>query len=290
MVPVSLRLLSQTSILLALGACSGSSTPAALPFTGFSDLPAFGTTQLQGQSVSASYTTDLSTGNVTVSNPSGPSASTASLTTENGNVVALSASAPGTTVNFDSRRGDTLIAQSGVIGAETSNQQDVAVFADPNAQGYEYQTYGAWITGYGTGSGKVGAGSFGSRTAAANVPSGTSATYNGASVGVARRADGQPYITSSNVSVSTDFSTVNVSSAGTQAVNANTGAISSAPELDFSGTGSVSGTTFTANVSGSGTNGRADGLFYGPQANEVGGTFQTTGSGGITHAGSFGGI
>ncbi|KUJ77793.1 transferrin-binding protein-like solute binding protein [Ruegeria profundi] len=181
-------------------------------------------------------------------------------------------------------------SQSGILGAETANQQNFAVFVDPVAQGYEYQTYGAWITGYGTGSGKVGAGSFGTKTAAANVPSGKSATYNGASVGVARRADGQPYVTSSDVSVSTDFSTVSVASTGTQAVNVNTGAISSASELDFTGTGSVSGGTFTANVAGSDTSGRVDGLFYGRQANEVGGTFQTTGPSGVAHAGSFGGI
>jgi len=65
-----------------------------------------------------------------------------------------------------------------------------------------------------------------------------------------------------------------------------------APELDFSGTGNVSGNTFTADVSGSGAgagiNGTANGVFYGPDAEEVGGTFSTQGTGGVSYIGAYG--
>jgi hypothetical protein len=51
----------------------------------------------------------------------------------------------------------------------------------------------------------------------------------------------------------------------------------------------VSGSTFAASVSGAATSGSATGAFYGPNASEVGGTFRTTGSGGLQHMGAFGG-
>ena len=68
----------------------------------------------------------------------------------------------------------------------------------------------------------------------------------------------------------------------------NTESESLAPGLDYSGEGSVSGSSFAANISGPATSGTANGVFYGPNANEVGGTFSATGAG-ISHVGSFGG-
>ncbi|NOD62446.1 MULTISPECIES: transferrin-binding protein-like solute binding protein [unclassified Ruegeria] len=43
-----------------------------------------------------------------------------------------------------------------------------------------------------------------------------------------------------------------------------------------------------ATTYGPGTNGEAYGVFYGPNAEEVGGTFQASGANGVSHIGSFG--
>ena len=184
--------------------------------------------------------------------------------------------------------GAIAIVGGGYIGLTTSDGRSLALLADDVAQGFEYQTYGAWVTGYGTGSGTVGAGSYGAATSSANVPTGQVANYSGTSAGIARRADGQPYVTVSSVTVSTDFATAGISSSGTEATNINTQVTGPAPELDFSGNGPVADGQFSVDVSGIATTGIADGIFYGPAANEVGGTYQLTGSGGVANSGSFG--
>ena len=65
------------------------------------------------------------------------------------------------------------------------------------------------------------------------------------------------------------------------------GATRTDSNLDFNGGGPVSGTGFSASVSASTTSGTANGQFYGPTAQEVGGTFGLTG-GATTYIGSFG--
>ncbi|WP_170787421.1 transferrin-binding protein-like solute binding protein [Ruegeria lacuscaerulensis] len=287
------RTISGALACTALTACLGSesidSGATVKPFNGFSNIPDNGTTDIDGQAVTANYVADPTTGEVVITNPSGPSQSTTRVVTRNGTPVALTASAPGSSVSFDTRNGDTRIDAPFVTGYVTADGQDSATFINPGQAGYEYQTYGAWVTGAGTGAGTVGAGSYGLKTEATDVPVGVSATYQGVGLGVARRADGQPYQTVSTVTVSTDFNTASIDSANTAAVNLNTAATSSAPELDFSGSGTVSGSGFTATVTGTGTSGSAQGQFYGPSANEVGGTYSTSGPGGVWHMGAFGG-
>ncbi len=287
------RSFSAGLVCMALTACGGNESislePTTIPFAGFSRIPDNGTTEIDGQAVTASYVADPATGNVTITNTTGPSQSTTRVTTRNGVPIALAASAPGSSVSFDTRNGDTRIDAPLTTSYVTADGQDSATFINPGQAGYEYQTYGAWLTGAGTGSGTAGAGSYGLKTKASNVPVGVNATYNGVGLGVARLSDGQPYQTVSSVSVSTDFNTASINSSNTSATNMNTAATSNAPQLDFSGTGAVSGSGFTASVSGTGTSGTAQGQFYGPSANEVGGTFSTSGPGGVWYMGSFGG-
>lgn len=285
---LSLSACSADGSLLGALLDSDGGSPRETAFTTISALPADGVTVIDGQAVTAGYTANLATGNVAVATPSGPSDSRARLTTEDEIGVALSVSAPGSSASFDTRAGDGAVDFDGVIGFATADGQDSALIVDAQVVGFEHQTFGAWVTGYGTGSGTVGAGSYGSRTPASGVPVGTSATYTGAAVGIARRADGQPYATASEVTVSTDFNSASISSTGTVAANLNTGTGVDAADLDFSGTGPVAGSGFVAAVSGTGTSGSAQGQFYGPNANEVGGTFTTTGAGGIVHSGAFG--
>lgn len=271
--------------------CSDSTTvgTSPQPFTSFSEIPANGATQLEGVGVSTSYVQDPATGGFNFFAESGPGASSAQVTTSGGQAVELRASTPGSNVVFNAGRGDTATPVAGVVVYRSVDGASRGVFANQAAQGYEYQTYGAWLTGVGTGVGTVGAGSYGAQTDPATIPAGRTATYSGKALGVVRRSDAQVYTTESNVNVSTDFSTVNISSSGTRSVNLLTNVPGSASDLDFSGSGPVSGSAFAANVSGPATSGSATGAFYGPNASEVGGTFRTTGAGGLQHMGAFGG-
>jgi hypothetical protein len=94
-------------------------------------------------------------------------------------------------------------------------------------------------------------------------------------------------MTTSGIEIETNFVNVQVTSTSTNARNLNSGATIPAAGLDFTGSGPVSGSGFTANVSGTLTSGTANGSFYGPQAQEAGGTFRTSG-GGVTYVGAFG--
>ena len=281
--------------IVGLAGCGGSSDGGGTApgvgnniFTSFSNIPDNGTTIIAGTSRGASYIAENSdgTGKVTVSSVSGPDDATAAVRTKNGNTVALSVNAPGANVSFDSENGDILGSTEGFLSLTSADGQKDAGFRDPEAAGFEYQTYGSWLTGLGTGSGNVGVGSFGARTASGSLPSGT-ATYEGGSTGVAVDGSGEAYITGSIVTVSTDFSTAEITSNFTKAVNLNTDELIDAPNINFTGSGPVSGSGFKASVAGSSVSGSADGQFYGPNAQEVGGTFGLAGSG-ITYSGAFG--
>jgi hypothetical protein len=283
---------SLVSVLLVAG-CGGGGGGGdgsnATAFSGFSNVPANGVTRIEGQAVTTAYVVDPVTGDIEVVSVTGPSDSTALWTTEGGDTVALRVSAPGSGISVDARNGGTVdVNPQGVVLFQTADGRDFGVVVNEASAGFEYQTFGTWVTGYGTRSGTAGSGSYGLRTTPSQMPAGTSATYRGASVGQARLADGQPYITTSEVTVSTDFATARISSTNTQAVNLNTAARRPASELDFIGRGAISGSGFTAPVSGSGVSGTANGQFYGPTASEVGGTFQTSGPGGVEYGGAFG--
>jgi hypothetical protein len=97
----------------------------------------------------------------------------------------------------------------------------------------------------------------------------------------------QPFITSSDVSVNTDFINVTVDSSSTKKLHAVTALESSASNLDFTSTSTVSGTSFSGTVTGGDVAGTVSGEFYGPSGVEVGGVFSASGSGG-DYFGAFG--
>jgi len=117
---------------------------------------------------------------------------------------------------------------------------------------------------------------------AATLPGG-SATYRGNSVGLVSNGT-QTAITTSDVTVETDFSSVTVTSSGTLAQIAEDGfGTETASDLDFTATGTVTGTGYAA----SGGAMQVDGTFYGPNAEETGGVFRGT-PGGANYGGAFG--
>lgn len=262
------------------GSSGGGSTPANDEIT----LPQNGTLELEGSAVTAEVT------GAGVTSIDGPESSTLSLTTQGGEIVAAGFAAPGSSVDLDSRTGDTLTrTSSGVlIAIETADSNDALVVVDPSATRFEHQTFGIWLEDRNQPVATAGAGSYGIRTGTSDIPTGRSASYDGVSTGVAILEDGNGYLTASEIEVTTDFQSASITSSGTIASRLSDGTEVNASQLDFSGSGDVSGNTFEASISGTGTSGTADGIFYGRNAEEVGGTFRATGAGGVAHIGSFG--
>ena len=274
---------------VALAACGGGggNGGGAVRFVSFSQLagagggsPFNGTIEMQGQAVSA----------VIMANPG-----TARTTYRLGTPVSESAAVRirvenGTLVSFD-LRGQRL--------NENFPTADImANIMDPTAAGYEYQTFGWWSAEPGTTSRSWSAASFGRRTEAANLPN-SQATYAAQSVGMLVD-HGSTFSTTSTINISTaDYANVTVSSTNTMRTeilpDGTTRPATGDSRLDFTGTGTVTGSGFEANISdthrvpsGDVRTGKAVGWFYGPDAEEVGGTFHLERFG-SSHIGAFGG-
>jgi len=171
------------------------------------------------------------------------------------------------------------------------------IASDPLNSGnnWNYQTFGIWETGRGTGSGTAGAVSVGSATLGANIPTSGTATYAGHFGGASSDANGVDVITTGSASVAADFANRSLafSTSGSKYVSpvASSPSWISKSTLDMTGTLTYSSATnsFSGSVSdnfiGSGT---ATGKFYGPNAEEIGGVFSLTGAGTRVHAGGFG--
>ncbi len=281
---------------LSLSACSSSSSSGGGSGGGSSDdsssvaneisLPRNGTIELDGSAVTAEFATNAL--GFSVDEINAPEASTLRITTENGEIVSARFVAPGSSATLDSRSGDTRVRNGAAVAFDAPDLNEGALLIDPSRSRFEYQTFGVWLEGRREATGTAGAGSYGSRTPTRDIPTGRNVTYDGVSTGFARLADGDPYLTASDINVTTNFRTATITSRGTQATNLAANPDRAAPELDFSGSGDVSGSGFRARVSGTGTSGTANGIFYGPNAEEVGGTFRTTGAGGVNYIGSFG--
>ena len=158
--------------------------------------------------------------------------------------------------------------------------------------GWDYQTFGTWVTGAGTGSGKAGNYSIGVATSGSSIPASGTATYTGSTGGRYADAGGLDYFTSSDLSAVANYATrsISLSSTGTK-VTRDLLNQSTNNNLNFTGTmtysaasNDISGTIVTTG----GLNGTTKGQFYGPSANELGGSFTATGAGLETYSGAFG--
>ena len=278
--------------LTVLGACGGGGDSDAfsdvtfVPYDSNDTLPADGAVSIDGNAVQMDVRATGTSGRVNAFDrtPS-QSPSNLQLLQEGGSIRALKVTDVRREVYADRNEGDEINDSGALVSARAGATS--AVITSPTGYNLKHQVFGAWATGLGSPSGSVGAGSYGNRTAATDVPVGTNATYEGESMGYAVRSNGRAGVTVSTVEVTTDFNTVDIESRGTITFPLGATRGSSAPELDFSGSGSVNGSTFNASVAGSSVSGNAQGRFYGPNAAEAGGTFSTSG-GGANHVGAFG--
>jgi hypothetical protein len=244
-------------------------------------VPSDGTTELKGTAITAAYSSPQ-VGAPGIGKRSGPNPATAQITTEGGDVVGASVSAPGSSASFSRGR-----SRDGIVSFQNASQ--ATRVADPKTNRFEHQTFGAWLTGLDRDRGSISVGSFGTRTPSGSLPSTQQASYNGGSVGVLVDAAGTRLLTTSDVNVGTNFSEVTVQSVNTRTRPLGAGQTdSAASDLNFTAQGPVSGTGFTADLTASGgVAGKVNGRFYGPRAQEVGGTFDTS-DGSRTYLGAFG--
>lgn len=153
----------------------------------------------------------------------------------------------------------------------------VGVAGDPRQLGWSYQSFGIWNT-VSTEGGAMAAATFGNATAAAAVPASGTATFSGKLAGFYVSPGGQGSIASAGISLAADFSAraLTVASSGTTTTRDLSTAVA-APALDLHGTltyapGSAAFAGTLSNAGGT-MSGPSSGGFYGPAAQELGGTF-----------------
>jgi hypothetical protein len=157
----------------------------------------------------------------------------------------------------------------------TGQDAQVALVANPNALGWNYQSFGVWNTATATG-GAMHASSFGAPTPASAVPTSGTATFTGKLAGLYISPGGQGSTAAADLSVRADFRTrsLDFRSSGTVTTrDLRTPVV--APGLNLAGTltyqpGSSAFSGTLGNAAGT-MSGTTSGKFYGPAAQELGG-------------------
>jgi hypothetical protein len=176
---------------------------------------------------------------------------------------------------------------------ESADGTKNAIMADPVETGWEYQSFGIWTTGVGTGSGTHGAASAGAPTPAGSIPTSGTATYLGFAGGRHVASDGTYYYTLAAMQTTANFATRQLAFSTTY-TEQTADLISSAENSSLRMTGTLNYASGSNQFSGAistdgGMTGSATGRFYGPAAQEIGGTFSATGPGVQSYGGAFGG-
>jgi hypothetical protein len=281
-----LMLLAGAIPALSVGGCSSDNNNNG--FVSFATMPKPGTSVLPG------FTTEVSTTAPNFNNTQvGRGTGSVTLTVDSfGNVTALTIGGQESSVSFNPGNA-TLAANGGFVAAVATDGKSAAISADYKSLGFNYQTFGVWLTGSGTGSGLGGAISAGAATPGGSIPVTGTANYNGAAGGLYVDPAGATYLARSSSALSTNFanSTVSFSTSGSTAAATATGAALANPSiLNIQGTLNYAGGSndFSGPVSSSTLVGSARGQFYGPIANEIGGTFALKGVGVEGYLGAFG--
>jgi hypothetical protein len=163
-----------------------------------------------------------------------------------------------------------------------------------------FQFFGYWVTASGLAN-VIGNISAGRSTPTSSIPvSGALLTYNGTSGGIYISPAGalQEHGAALTVTFNPSGPTINFSTTGTSVRAWNSAGVSSPANLDINGqvtystgTGRFSGTVTIGPSGAPDMTGTMNGAFYGPNVDEIGGTFQLTSSFGAIESisGSFGG-
>jgi transferrin binding protein len=178
----------------------------------------------------------------------------------------------------------------------SNNSSDLLIVAPQSTSNFNYQTFGAWDRDLSSATLQVGAFSAGAPTPASAVPTTGAATFAGAALGFYVDSTGALFTTGASMTANANFLTRSIAFAtsGTSIVNITSGVPATNTGLDLTGTFTYSAgtnlfsgslTTGNGALSGSGT-----GRFYGPAAQEIGGTYSLTAPTGVSNmVGGFGG-
>lgn len=253
-----------------------------------------GDTTLNGRVRTGAVSTDGS-GNVTSTALGSEGAGSIQIGANIGEMETLTMTNGSGATRFATADGDEISdgMDSLVLTTRSADGQNLGWMGNAVALDFDHQTFGMWATGVGTADGSVSVGSFGNRTAASNVPTSGTATYQGSSVGMVVTTDGRAVVAESQIGMTTsDFSNISVASTNTYVRELDGGAAWRGQHLDFVGSGTIDGTEFSANINGVTTfsatsTGTLNGAFYGDNAEEIGGTFEMNGAIG-NYTGAFG--
>jgi hypothetical protein len=253
--------------------------------------------------VSPNVTTHFSSGNSTAISSGGTVSQTSSNVNANilydsgGNISAVTLNqTPLNFVSYSVSAGDSILNDAS--GANTiftsKNQTTIGILANPIPYGFQYQTYGAWGAFGNAGSAGY-AVSIGSLSPVGGIPSVGNAVFNGGANGYLIDGSKYSYVINALMTANVDFSArqITFSTTQTSIVGKSGGITSSLPGLNLSGNMSYSSGSnrITGTVSSaSGMSGNIIANFYGPSANEIGGTFGLTQpTSGNSLVGGFGG-
>jgi hypothetical protein len=296
-----MKLLCALAFALVLSACGGgggggsSSTPGNVTtsYLGFSGQSAW-------TSNGAGTVTSVGTFN------QGTSGATYTETVNASNIIQSSAftSSAGTSISFNVANGDTIanITSGSLNGlgivSYNSDLANVMITARASQNGWSYQSYGVWMSGYNSSAGTVGAASVGTLTTGSAIPTSGTGNFTGNFGGMYVTSAGTHYFAAADMTANVNFATRSIAFATTnsgigQYVNST---FTSKSGLNMTGTltysaatNQFSGATTTAGGGGVGVlTGTTTGKFYGPTATEIGGTLAVR-NGLEALAGGFGG-
>jgi hypothetical protein len=221
-------------------------------------------------------------------------ASTAKLTYDgNRNVSGFSLATPRASMSFGPgqiiENVDSLSHKRSAYKAE--NATHLASVVDPAFHEWNYQSFGVWFRFPDT-TLDAGATSFGAASPVSALPMSTG-TFTGHASGFYFDGQGNISSTDAHMRAIANFGTqsIDFSTDGTR-INGING--EPKPELNLSGTlnyaeGGINQFSGNVTTQGAGLSGNASGKFYGPNAEEIGGVYGLTGSGGQRMLGGFGG-
>jgi hypothetical protein len=263
-------------------------------FSSFSALQPNQNVILSGSATTISGT-QTSNGTVTSVNPETNGASNLTLGFDSQrNLTAIAISAPEGNVSFDRSAGHSISCSGGGI-CSASSPTASAITGDALGSGWNYQTYGVWATQTGPNSFVLGGVSAGNATPGNAVPTTGTGRFFGNASGFFIDAAGIRSTTSAAMIANVDFQNraIGFTTIDTGLLNSN-GPSTRKEELDLSG--SLSWAPGVNNFSGQvqtrdrSLNGSASGKFYGPTAEEIGGTYSLSGGPTSRLVGGFGGI
>lgn len=296
------------SMVVILSACGGgggggsSSSATSAGFTSWGAVQPNSTVVASGNSTQFTYQASAATGVVSLLTNNGISNGGASVSLSYGsgslNLTGISIqSAQGATASVGNGNGSVSVIGVGpvsqvVYGINAARSTEILGINAPSL-GWNYQTYGVWVTGEGTGGGTAGAVSGGSPTPVTGMPATGTALFTGNAIGIVGAQGIPAYAMAASMAANTNFASRSIafSTSGSTAASFNGGGAFSAPGLNMSGTlayGAGSNQFSGAVSAANGMTGSVAGQFYGPNANEIGGTFNLSSSSGMM-GGGFGG-